>query len=127
MRVHVNGAISTSALRSGRFIADGVLVADVVRDGAADLVHFVQRLGEEMRCRRFVRRSVSVLGGRVGLLFAEQADRVNRRTAFLLKLMNRLFQGLRLALSSPSVTTKEPLLQLGVLLQVIVAEATIAS
>src|SRR5580658_1296200 len=42
-----HGAKPARAPRIGRFVADGVLVADIPRHGAADLAHFIERLGKK--------------------------------------------------------------------------------
>src|ERR1700730_6056965 len=44
---YADGPVAASALRGRRLISDGVLVADVVGHGTANLVHFVQGAGKE--------------------------------------------------------------------------------
>src|SRR5947207_8261249 len=45
--VHVDGAVSSDSLRSARLITNCVLVADIVRHGAADGIDFIRRFGQE--------------------------------------------------------------------------------
>src|ERR1041384_771519 len=47
LRFHTNGTVSALRLRLERLVADGVLVADIVRNVLRDLVHFMQIAGEE--------------------------------------------------------------------------------
>src|ERR1700723_130341 len=94
MRFYPDGAVAARALRGRGLISNRVLVADVVRHGAADLVHFVKGAGKE-------RNSPGPLGNcfegsprTAGFLFSKQADCVHRGSVLFLQASNRLFQRL---------------------------------
>src|SRR2546430_11877323 len=55
--VHVDGAVSSDSLRSARLITNCVLVADIVRHGAADGIDFIRRFGQEGDSSGTLRRS----------------------------------------------------------------------
>src|SRR5947199_3165877 len=55
--VHVDGAVSSDSLRSARLITNCVLVADIVRHGAADGIDFIRRFGQEGDSSGAVRHS----------------------------------------------------------------------
>jgi len=45
--VDMDLAESAGALGIGRLVTDGVLIADVIGDVFADVIHFIEGLGEE--------------------------------------------------------------------------------
>src|ERR1035438_6366325 len=52
--VHFDGAKAAFALRLGRLISDGVLIADVMRDLLGDGIHFARALREKRHAARFL-------------------------------------------------------------------------
>src|SRR5579864_5287489 len=88
-----DGAVPASTLRGRRLISDSVLVADVVRHGAADLVHFIQSAREESDSSGSLRNCLQRPAGPARFLLAQQADRIHRGTALFLQPANRLFEG----------------------------------
>jgi hypothetical protein len=47
MGFYPNGTIAALTPRPGGFISDGILAANVVRDGATDFVNLVEAFGKE--------------------------------------------------------------------------------
>src|SRR5215831_9400989 len=91
--VDVDLAESAGALGIGRLVTDGVLIADVVGDVAADLIHFIECLGEECDATRAVGKNLQRFLGALGVLFVtEDSDRVDRRPVLLLQLLDGLLQ-----------------------------------
>ena len=84
-------AEASSTFGSGWFVADGVLVADVISDSAADRVHFVQSLGKEGDSACSLAENVQGFLGAPGMLFvAENADGIDCRAVLVLQLLYRL-------------------------------------
>src|SRR5579872_4212615 len=66
-----DGAIAAGALRGRGLISDGVLVADVVGHGAADLVHFVEGSGKERDASGSLGNGFKCAAGTARFLFSE--------------------------------------------------------
>src|SRR5262252_7080054 len=78
---------------NARLVADGVLIADVVGDRAADFVHLVQGLGKKRDSAGAIGQDLQRLLGAFGmLLITQDANGVYRRAAFLLQLLHGLLQ-----------------------------------
>src|ERR1700756_804187 len=78
---------------SSGLVPDCVLIADVVRNRAADRVHLVQRLWEKSDPSRALGENFQGFLGALGMLFvAQDSDRVDGRTVLRLQLFDSLFQ-----------------------------------
>src|SRR6266568_3577890 len=81
----LDASISALGLRPERLVADGVLVADVVRDRLGDGIHFAEVPGEEGNAAGLFRHFVQSAAGTADVLFlVENADGVHGRTVFRL-------------------------------------------
>src|SRR5215831_13220573 len=93
MRHDADRAVTAVGARVGRFIGDGVLVADVVGYGLAHLIHFLQVLRKEcystcLQGQRFQGALESL-----GIAFlAQDADGVDRGSVLVLDGTNGLLQ-----------------------------------
>jgi hypothetical protein len=66
-------------------VADGVLIADIVRHRAADFVDLIQSLGKECDSAGALGDDFERTPGTFGMLFVSQnPDRVDRRTVLFL-------------------------------------------
>src|SRR5579871_1584306 len=75
----------------GGLVADRILIADVMGDGAADLVHFIKSLGEESHPARTFRDHIqSALRPFRVLFISEDSDRVDLRPVFFLQVLDGL-------------------------------------
>ena len=82
---YANLAETTSAFGSGRLITDSVLVTDVVGDGAADGIYFIQSLGKERDSSGSLAENFERFPGPPRVLFVPQdADGVNGGAILLL-------------------------------------------
>ena len=96
----------------GRIVGQGVLVADVVGDLRADGLRVVHVFREKRQAAggigQFAERGARLFHGAMIVLdvvVAEQAHGINQGIVPL-GLLDCIFQAVRLALSSPSVTTR---------------------
>ena len=87
-----DGAIATGGLGSGGLIADGVLVAYVAGDGAADGVDFLERARKKGNAAGALGHGFESALGSALSLFAEHSDGVNRGSILFLQPAHRLFQ-----------------------------------
>src|SRR5215469_3448072 len=119
--IYTDLAESAGAFGIGRFIPDGVLIANVVGDIFADLIHFIEGLGEECDAASAVGEDLQCFLGTLGMLFvAEDSDRVDRRPILLLQLLDRLLEGFAAGVVFAVGHDEDHfLLQPGILLQVI--------
>src|SRR5207248_5857816 len=84
--IYAHLAESACAFRSARLVTDGVLVADIVGDGAADRIHLIQRLGEESDAAGALAQDLEGFFGAPGMLLVSQnANGVNGWTVLLLQ------------------------------------------
>src|SRR5580700_4673478 len=90
----VDGAVPAHGFGSGGLIGDGVLAANIVSDGAADLVHLRERLGHEGDAAGRLSYQFKSAAGAAGALFAEQSDGIHGRAIFLLQVADSFFERL---------------------------------
>src|SRR5579863_458619 len=91
----VHRAKAACAPWAGGLVSDGVLVTNIVGYSAADLVHFVERLGEKGEASRALCHDFEGPSGPLGvLLFAQNPDGVNRGLVLALQLFDGLLQSL---------------------------------
>jgi len=82
---HANLAEASGLLGMGGLVSDGVLIADVVRDVAADLVDFVERLGKKSYAAGTLGNDLERTLGKFRMLFvAQDPDGVNHRPILFL-------------------------------------------
>ena len=67
--LNANRAEATGTAGVRRLVTNGVLSADVVRDGTADFIHFIQRLRKERDAARTLRNDLQCSFGPLGMLF----------------------------------------------------------
>src|ERR1700722_1758839 len=89
----------------GRLKPNRVLTPDIVRDGSADGVHFIQRLRKKCDPARALRHNLQRTLGALGMFFISQnANRIHRRPVLFRNCFTACSKVSLLALSSPSVT-----------------------
>ena len=91
-RVYLNSAVAARALRSGGFVADSVLVADIMSHGTADGIDLVQGFGKKSNSSCPLGHGLQSSARAACLLFSENADRINCWTIFFLQTTDGLFQ-----------------------------------
>src|SRR4051812_32952460 len=69
---------------TGRLVPNSVLVPNIVRDGSADVVHFVESFREERDPTGALGNDLQCFPGALRVVFITQdSDRIHRRTALL--------------------------------------------
>lgn len=107
MGIDLHFAVSAPGARTGGFVSNCVLGADVVGDRAADGVDLVEGLRQESDASCFFAHDLQGALGVADVVFTFQdADRIDGRTVFGLKAADGLLSVSVLSLSSPSVTMK---------------------
>src|SRR5581483_9993542 len=86
--------ISGDGFGGAGFVADDVLVADVVRDLLGNRVHLAEILGEERNAAGLLGHGGQSATCALGPLLAQDADGVDGGAIFLLQPANGLFQRL---------------------------------
>src|SRR5581483_2557981 len=87
-----NRAIAGYRLGGSGLITDRILVTNIVGDGAADLVHFLDSPGKEGYTAGAGCHLLQGAPGTALLFLAQYANRVNGRSIFLLQAKNSLLE-----------------------------------
>jgi len=90
--IDVNGAISADALGSGGLVDDGVLIANIFGDGAADFVDFIYRLGQECDSASALGDGLKGSFGASLFLVTQNANGIDGGSVFFLNLTDCLLQ-----------------------------------
>src|SRR5579864_4211686 len=91
----IDANLAETAIGAGvrGLVADQILVADVMGDGLADLIHLVQSLGEKCHPAGTLGNDFQgALGALRMLLVSQNSNRINRRAILVLQLLYCLLQ-----------------------------------
>src|SRR5258708_37314695 len=94
MGVNANHAVAAGGFCIGGFVADGVLIANVVGDSLADLVDFVEGARKESDAAGLLRQNLQSATGAAFFFATQQADGVDGGAALLLQGLRGLLQGI---------------------------------
>src|SRR5258708_32048019 len=92
MGVNANHAVAAGGFCIGGFVADGVLIANVVGDSLADLVDFVEGARKESDAAGLLRQNLQSATGVAFFFATQQPDGVDGGSALLLQGLRCLLQ-----------------------------------
>ena len=118
--IHVDGPVTARTLRIGGFVANRILIADVMGYGSADGIYFIQSSGEERNASGPLGHGLQSPMCAPLFFFSKQTDGVNGGTVLFLQPPHCLFQGFAAGVVLTIGDYEQDLaFQLGILLEVV--------